>query len=69
MKKIINGKAPKYLKDLFRPKEVNSQVDLRNSQNKLAVLLLKQIVISTIIILWNTLGSSERMSASFFKKT
>ena len=37
MKKIMNGKAPKYLEDLFRPKKVNSQVGLRNSQNKLAV--------------------------------
>ena len=41
MKKIMNGEAPKYLEDLFRPKEVNSQVDLRNSQNKLAVPLPK----------------------------
>ena len=70
----MNGKAPKYLKDLFRPKEVNSQVDLRNSQNKLAVPLpktdcYKQSISYSGSILWNTLGSSERMSASFFKKT
>ena len=37
----MNRKAPKYLKDLFRPKEVNSQVQLRNSQNKLAIPLPK----------------------------
>ena len=74
MKKIMNGKVPKYLEDLFRPKEVNSQVDLRNSQNKLAVPLprtdcYKQSFSYSGSILWNTLGSSERMLASFFRKT
>ena len=64
MKKIMN-KAPKYLEDLFRPKEVNSQVDLRNSQNKLAVPLprtdcYKQSISYGGSILWNTLDSFVR---------
>ena len=68
MKKFMNGKAPKYLEDVFRPKEVNSQVDLCNSQIKLAVPLprtdcCKQSISFSGSILWNALGTSERMAA------
>ena len=41
MNKIMNGKAPTYLEDLFRPKVTINQIELRDSINKLAVSLPK----------------------------
>ena len=41
MNKIMNGIAPTYREDLFRPKETVNQIELRYSINELAVLLPK----------------------------
>ena len=37
MNKVMNGKAPTYLEDLFRPKEKVNQIELRDSINKLVI--------------------------------
>ena len=37
----MNGQARTYLEDLFRPKETNNQIELRDVINKLAVPLPK----------------------------
>ena len=70
----MNVKADKHLEDLFRPMEVNSQVDLSNLQIKLAVPLprtdcYKQSISYSGSMLWNELGTSERMAAGLFEKT
>ena len=68
MNKIINGKAPTYLEDLFRPKETVNQIELRDSINKLAVPLpktdcYKQSISYSKSILWNNLATSERTTS------
>ena len=50
MNKIMNSKAPTYLEDLFRPKEIVNQIELRDSINKLAVQPCpKQIVTNNLL--------------------
>ena len=71
MNKIMNGKAPTYLEDLFRPKETVNQIELRDSINKLAVPLpkpdcYKQSISYSGSILWNNLTTSERIARNFF---
>ena len=71
MNKIMNGKAPTYLEDLFRPKETVNQIELRDSINKLAVPLpktdcYKQYISYSGSILWNNLATSERLAGNFF---
>ena len=71
MSKIMNGRAPKYLIDLFRPKESNSQIGLRDSLNKLAVPLpktdcYKQSISYSGSVLWNNLATSERTAKNVF---
>ena len=39
--KVMNGRAPEYIKDLFRPKEQITSLVLHDNGNKLAVLLHK----------------------------
>ena len=68
----MNGKAPTYLEDLFRPKETDNQIELRDSINKLAVPLLKtdcykQSISYSGSILWNNLTTSERIAGIFFQ--
>ena len=72
MNKIMNGKAPTYLEDLFRPKETVNQIELRDSINKLAVPLpkrdcYKQSISYSGSILWNNLATSERIAGNFFQ--
>ena len=72
MNKIIDGKAPTYLGDLFRPKETLNQIELCDSINKLAVPLpktdcFKQSISYSGSILWNNLATSERISEKFFQ--
>ena len=72
MSKIMNGRAPKYLIDLFRPKESNSQIGLRDSLNKLAVPLpktdcYKQSISYSGSVLWNNLATSERIAKNVFE--
>ena len=72
MFKILNGKAPKYMEDLFMRKEQRASVVLRNDENKLAVPFprtdcLKKSISYNGAILWNSLPRSER-NAIFFKK-
>ena len=67
----MNGKAPTYLEDLFRPKETNNQIELRGSMNKLAFPLhkigcYKQSINYKGPILWNNLATSERIAETFF---
>ena len=72
MNKIMNGKAPTYLEDLFRSKETVNQIELRDSINKLAVPLpktdlYKQSISYSGSILWNNLATSERIAGNFFQ--
>ena len=72
MNKIMNGKAPTYLEDLFRPKEIVNQIELRDSINKLAVPLpktdcYKQSISYSGSILCNNLATSERIAGNFFQ--
>ena len=72
MNKIMNGKAPTYLEDLFRPKQTVNQIELRDSINKLAVPLpktdcYKQSISYSGSILWNNLATSERIAGNFFQ--
>ena len=72
MNKIMNGKAPTYLEDLFRPKETVNQIGLRDSINKLAVPLpktdcYKQSVCYSGSTLWNNLATSKRIAGNFFQ--
>ena len=41
MTKIMNRKAPKYLEDLFRPKQSKSSLVLRDAANKLEIPMPK----------------------------
>ena len=71
MSKIMNSRALKYLVDLFRPKESNSQIGLRDSLNKLAVPLpktdcYKQSISYSGSVLWNNLATSERTAKNVF---
>ena len=68
----MNGRAPTYLVDLFRPKESNSQIGLRDSLNKLAVPLpktdcYKQSISYSGSVLWNNLATSERIAKNVFE--
>ena len=68
----MNGKAPTYLEDLFRPKETSNQIELRDSTNHLAVHLpktdfYKQSISCSGSIFWNNLATSERIAANFFQ--
>ena len=70
MFKKLNGKAPKYMEDLFMRKEQRASVVLRNDENKLAVPFprtdcLKKSISYSGAILWNSLPRSER-NAIFF---
>ena len=71
MFKVMNGRAPKYIKDLFRPKEQITSLLLRDDGNKLAVPFpktdcLKHSISYSGAILWNCLPRSQR-NATFFK--
>ena len=61
MNKIMNGKAPTYLEDLFRPKETVNQIELRDSKH-----CYKQSISYSGSILWNNLATSERIAGIFF---
>ena len=37
MTKIMNGKIPKYLEDLFKPKQSKTSLVLRDADNKLEI--------------------------------
>ena len=68
----MNGQAPTYLEDLFRPKETNNQIELRDLINKLAVPLpktdcYKQFISYSGSILWNNLATSEKIAEHFFQ--
>ena len=70
MFKVVNGRAPKYIKDLFRPKEEITSLVLRDDGNKLAVPFpktdcLKHSISDSGAILWNSLLRSQR-NATFF---
>ena len=68
----MNGQAPTYLEDLFRPKETNNQIELRDLIIKLAVPLpktdcYKQFISYSGSILWNNLATSEKIAEHFFQ--
>ena len=68
----MNGQAPTYLEDLFRPKETNNQIELRDLIIKLAVPLpktdcYKQFISYGGSILWNNLATSEKIAEHFFQ--
>ena len=70
MTKIMNGKAPKYLEDLFRPSQSNTALVLRDSENKLAVPqpktdCFKQPFSYSGALLWNNVTATERKVARF----
>ena len=71
MTKIMNRKAPKYLEDLFRPKQSKSSLVLRDAVNKLEIPMpktdcFKQSISYCGAILWNKLSTNERKAARFF---
>ena len=71
MFKVMNGQAPEYIKDLFRPKEQITSLVLRDDGNKLAVPFpktdcLKHSISYNGAILWNSLPRSQR-NATFFQ--
>lgn len=73
MTKVMNGRAPKYMEDLFRTKEQITSLVLRDASNKLAVPFpktdcFKQSISYSGAILWNSLPRSERNAANFFTK-
>ena len=73
MTKIMNGKAPKYLEDLFRPSQSNTALVLRDSENKLAVPqpktdCFKQSFSYSGALLWNNVTATERKVARFFSR-
>ena len=72
MFKVMNGRAPEYIKDRFsfRSKEQITSLVLRDDGNKLAVLFPKTYCLEHSIsysgaILWNNLPRSQR-NATFF---
>ena len=71
MTKIMNRKAPKYLEDLFRPKQSKSSLVLRDAVNKLAIPMpktdcFKQSISYTGAIMWNKLSTNRHETAGFF---
>ena len=73
MAKVMSGRAPKYIEDLFRTKEQITSLVLRDSSNKLAVPFpktdcFKQSISYSGATLWNSLPRSERNAATFFTK-
>ena len=72
MFKVMNGRAPEYIKDLLRPKEQITSLVLRDDVNKLAVPFpktdcLKHSINYSGAILWNSLPRSQRNATFFFK--
>ena len=70
MFKVMNGRAPEYIKDLFRPKEQITSLVLRDNGNKLAVPFpktdcLKHSISYSGAILWNSLPRSQRNTTFF----
>ena len=73
MAKVMSGRAPKYIEDLFRTKEQITSLVLRDSSNKLAVPFpktdcFKQSISYSGATLWNSLPRPERNAATFFTK-
>ena len=71
MFKVMNGRAPEYLKDLFRPKKELTSLVLRDDGNKLAVPFpktdcLKHSISYSGAILWNRLPRSQQ-NGTFFQ--
>ena len=71
MTKIMNGKAPNYLEDLFKPKQLKTTLLLCDSDNKLEIPLpttdcYKQSFSYSGAVLWNNLSTSERKAARLF---
>ena len=73
MAKVMSGRTPKYIEDLFRTKKQITSLVLRDSSNKLAVPFpktdcFKQSINYSGGTLWNSLPRSERNAATFFTK-
>ena len=73
MAKVMSGRAPKYIEDLFRTKEQITSLVLRDSSNKLVVPFpktdcFKQSISYSGATFWNSLPRSERNAATFFTK-
>ena len=71
MTKIMNRKAPKYLEDLFRPKQSKSSLVLRDAANKLEIPMpktdcFKQSISYSGAALCNKLSTNERKATTFF---
>ena len=72
MVKIMNDKAPKYMKDLFNKKEKLTSLALHDNENMLAVLFpktdcLKHSFSYSGSVLWNVLQKCERIANIFTK--
>ena len=48
--KIMKGKATTYLEDLFKPKETNNQIELRDSIKNLVVHLPKTAAVTNNLL-------------------
>ena len=69
MAKVMSGRAPKYIEDLFRTKEQITSLVLRDSSNKLEVPFLKtdcfkQSISYSGATLWKGLPRSKRNAAT-----
>ena len=73
MAKVMSGRAPKYIENLFRTKEQITSLVLPDASNKLAVPFPKTDCFKLSIsysgaTLWNGLPRSEKNAATFFTK-